>query len=126
MLEAIHTEKAPKAVGPYSQAIRAGNFVYTSGQLPTDAETGSFVSDVPAEQARQCLKNVEHILKNAGLTLNDVVKCLVFLQDMNDFKAVNEVYAEVFGEHKPARSAFQVAKLPMDAKVEIEAIAYKE
>lgn len=126
MLKLIHTEHAPKAVGPYSQAIQAGPFVYTSGQLPTDPSTGEFVSEEAPEQARQCLKNVEAILKEAGLGMEQVVKCLVFLQDMNDFKAVNEVYAEAFGDHKPARSAFQVAKLPMNAKVEIEAIAYRE
>lgn len=121
-MKAIHTEKAPAAVGPYSQAIEAGGFVYVSGQLPL--KNGTLVEEIK-EATRQCLENLKAILEAAGTDLNHVVKTTVYLQDMGQFADMNGVYAEYFHEHKPARAAFQVAKLPLGAIVEIEAIAHK-
>lgn len=120
----IHTDNAPKAIGPYSQAVQVGPFVYTSGQLGLDPETGEFPEGVAA-QAKQSLANVKAILEEAGVSLADVVKTTVFLKDMNDFATVNEVYASFFEAPYPARSAVEVARLPKDALVEIEVIAYK-
>jgi len=121
--ETISTENAPGAIGPYSQAVRAGNLVFCSGQIPLDPQTGEFVSDDIAEQTRQVLKNLSAVLEAAGTSLNNVVKTTVFLSDMNDFVKMNEIYAEFFGENKPARATVQAARLPRDAKVEIECIA---
>lgn len=118
----ISTKNAPGAIGPYSQAIKAGNFVYTSGQLPINPATGELVNDIKAATA-QSLENVKAILEEAGTSLDKVVKTLVFLSDMNDFAAMNEVYAKYFSENAPARSAVEVARLPKDAKVEIEVVA---
>jgi len=119
----IQTENAPAAIGPYSQAIKTGNLVYTSGQVPIDPATGKLIdSDVKAA-AKQSLENVKAVLAAAGATLDDVIKTTVFLKDLNDFKAANEVYAEYFGQNPPARSCVQAAKLPLDALIEIEAIA---
>ncbi|MBL4935895.1 RidA family protein [Clostridium sp. YIM B02515] len=118
----ISTKNAPGAIGPYSQAIKAGNFVYTSGQLPVNPATGELVSDIK-EATAQSLENVKAILEEAGTSLNKVVKTLVFISDMNDFAAMNEVYAKYFTENPPARSCVEVARLPKDAKVEIEVIA---
>lgn len=123
MKETISTENAPGAIGPYSQAVKAGNLVFCSGQIPLDAQTGEFVSDEIAEQTRQVLKNLSAVLEAAGTGLNNVVKTTVFLADMNDFAAMNEIYAEFFSENKPARATVQAARLPRDAKVEIECIA---
>ncbi len=123
MRETISTENAPGAIGPYSQAVRAGNLVFCSGQIPLDPQTGEFVSDDIAEQTRQVLKNLSAVLEAAGTSLNNVVKTTVFLSDMNDFVKMNEIYAEFFGENKPARATVQAARLPRDAKVEIECIA---
>lgn len=121
----IATDLAPGAIGPYSQARTVGNLVITSGQLPINPATGAFPEGGIAEQTRQSLNNVKAILEAAGTTMDHVVKTTVFLQDMNDFAAMNTVYAEFFGEGSyPARSAVQVARLPKDALVEIEAIAY--
>lgn len=120
----VHTNNAPQAIGPYSQAVEIGNFVYTSGQLGLDPQTGEFPEGVAA-QAKQSLSNVQAILEEAGVSLNDVVKTTVFLKDMNDFATVNEVYASFFTAPYPARSAVEVARLPKDALVEIEVIAYK-
>ncbi len=122
----IATEKAPGAIGPYSQAVKAGNFVYVSGQLPLDPATGAFPSNDIKDQTRQSLKNVQSILEAAGLSMKDVVKTTVFLQNMGDFADMNGVYAEFFTQDCPARAAFQVAKLPKDALVEIEVVAYAE
>lgn len=119
----ISTDKAPKAIGPYSQAIKVGNMVFTSGQLPMDPVTGELVNQDIKSEARQSLNNVKSVLEEAGATLNDVVKVTVFIKDMNQFAQINEVYAEFFSEHKPARSTVEVARLPKDANVEIEAIA---
>ncbi|HTK37523.1 MAG TPA: RidA family protein [Pyrinomonadaceae bacterium] len=121
--EIISTEKAPGAIGPYSQAIKAGNMIFCSGQIPTDVATGEFVSADVAEQTEQVLKNLTAVLEAAGASLNDVVKTSVFLADMNDFAAMNEVYGRFFSENKPARATVQAARLPRDARVEIECIA---
>ena len=125
MKEIISTQAAPAAIGPYSQGVGAGGIVITSGQIPLDPATGNFVEGGVAEQTRQSLLNVQAILAAAGLTLENVVKTTVFLKDMNDFAAMNEVYATFFPSNPPARSAVQVGKLPRDAMVEIEAIAVK-
>lgn len=120
---AISTGKAPKAIGPYSQGIKGGNLIFTSGQLPIDPETGVLVQDDIKLATRQSIENVKAILEEAGASLNDVVKVTIFIKDMNDFALVNEVYGEYFSEHKPARSCVEVARLPKDGKIEIEAIA---
>ena len=119
----ISTAKAPSAIGPYSQAIRVGNFVYTSGQIPIDPATGVFAEGGIKEQTRQSLLNVKAILEEAGLTMSDVVKTTVFMVDMNDFAEMNTVYAEFFCEPFPARSAVAVKTLPKGALVEIEVVA---
>ncbi|ETT78749.1 RidA family protein [Paenibacillus sp. FSL R7-277] len=121
----VATKKAPGAIGPYSQAIVAGNWVYTSGQLGMDPETAELPGSVQ-EQARQSLNNVKAILEEAGASMDQVVKTTVYLKDMNDFAAVNEVYSTFFTEPYPARSAVEVARLPKDALVEIEAVARKK
>lgn len=123
MKETISTENAPGAIGPYSQAVRAGNMIFCSGQIPIDPATGEFVSSDVAEQTRQVLKNLSAVLEAAGTDLNNVVKTTVFLADMNDFTAMNEVYAEFFSDNKPARATVQAARLPRDARVEIDCIA---
>ena len=123
MKQVIHTDKAPAAIGPYSQAIQIGQLLFTSGQVPIDPETGAIVEGGIQEQARQSLNNIKAILNAAGTNMGAVVKTTVFLQDMNDFAAMNEVYAEFFQEPYPARSAVQVGRRPKDALVEIEAIA---
>ena len=123
MKQVIHTDKAPAAIGPYSQAIQIGQLLFTSGQVPINPETGAIVEGGIQEQARQSLNNIKAILNAAGTNMGAVVKTTVFLQDMNDFAAMNEVYAEFFQEPYPARSAVQVGRLPKDALVEIEAIA---
>ena len=125
MKEIIATQAAPAAIGPYSQGISAGGIVITSGQLPVDPATGAFAEGGIAGQTRQSLKNVQAVLAQAGLTMENVVKTTVFLKDMNDFAAMNEVYATFFTSDPPARSAVQVGKLPKDAMVEIEAIAVR-
>ena len=121
-MKAISTKKAPAAIGPYSQAIRVGNLVYTSGQIPIDPATGAFVEGGIREQTRQSLTNVRAILAEAGLAMSDVVKTTVFMADMNDFAEMNAVYAEFFSEPYPARSAVAVKTLPKGALVEIEVI----
>ena len=122
----IHTDKAPAAIGPYSQAVLAGDFLYVSGQLPLDPVSGAMAGDTAAEQAEQSIRNLSAILEAAGMTLDDVVKTTVLLADIADFAAVNEVYAKHFtGAVLPARAAFAVRDLPKGAKVEIERVAYK-
>ena len=121
--EIIATEDAPRAIGPYSQAVRAGNFVFASGQIPIDPATGEFVPGGIAEQTEQVLKNLTALFAAAGVGLDQIVKTTVFLADMNDFTAMNEVYGRFFSEAPPARATVQAARLPRDAKVEIEAIA---
>jgi 2-iminobutanoate/2-iminopropanoate deaminase len=120
---AIKTENAPAAIGPYSQAIRGGDTIYVSGQLPIDPATGAFPEGGIKEQTRQSLTNMKAILEEAGTDMGHVVKTTVLLKNIADFAAMNEVYAEFFGEPYPARAAFQVAALPKDALVEIECVA---
>ena len=123
MKKIIATTAAPAAIGPYSQGIEGGSIVITSGQLPVDPVTGAFAEGGIAGQTRQSLTNVQAVLAQAGLTMENIIKTTVFLKDMNDFAAMNEVYATFFPENPPARSAVEVARLPKDAMVEIEAIA---
>jgi len=124
-MKVINTKNAPAAIGPYSQAIEAGNTLYISGQIPLDPTTMEFISEDVQDQTHQCLKNLKAIIEEAGFTLENVVKCGIFVKDMNDFAAVNEVYSQYFDQHKPARFCVEVARLPRDAKVEIDAIAVK-
>jgi 2-iminobutanoate/2-iminopropanoate deaminase len=123
MREIISTDNAPGAIGPYSQAIKTGGMVYCSGQIPIDPVTGEFVSNDIAEQTEQVLKNLTAVLEAAQTSLANVVKTTVFLADMSDFAVMNEVYGRFFSENKPARATVQAARLPRDAKVEIECIA---
>jgi len=120
----IRTESAPKAIGPYSQAVRAGDFLFASGQIPIDPMTGEFVVGGIAEETEQVLKNIKALLESAGTDLAHVVKTTVFLADMDDFAAMNEVYGRFFMENPPARATVQAARLPRDARVEIEVVAY--
>ena len=122
-MDIISTDRAPKALGPYSQAIRANGFVFCSGQIPIDPAAGAVVATTVEDQTRQAITNLRQVLEAAGSGLDKVVKTTVFISDMNDFAAVNGVYAELFGDAKPARSCVQVARLPKDVKIEIEAIA---
>jgi 2-iminobutanoate/2-iminopropanoate deaminase len=121
--ERIQTENAPAAIGPYSQAIKAGGFVFASGQIPIDPQTGQFVAGGIAEQTRQVLKNLGAVLEAAGSSLDLVVKTTVFLADMKEFSGMNEVYATFFSSPPPARATVAAAGLPRDARVEIEAVA---
>ena len=123
MNERIATEKAPAAIGPYSQAIKAGNTIYVSGQIPIDPAKGEFAGDDIAAQTRQSLTNINNILAAAGTDMSHVVKTTVLLADIADFTAMNDVYAEFFTEPYPARAAFQAAAIPKGALVEIEAVA---
>ncbi len=123
MKEVVSTDNAPGAIGPYSQAIKAGGLVFCSGQIPIDPATGEFVSDLVSEQTEQVLKNLGEVLKAAGTSLENVVKTTVFLTDMGDFAEMNEVYGRYFNENKPARATVQAARLPKDARVEIDCIA---
>ena len=123
MKNAIHTEQAPAAIGPYSQAIKVGNTIYVSGQIPIDPERGVFAGEDIKTQTRQSLTNISHILEEAGASMADVVKTTVLLKDIEEFTAMNEVYGEFFEEPYPARAAFAAAALPKGARVEIEAVA---
>ncbi|MCJ7565113.1 MAG: RidA family protein [Candidatus Aminicenantes bacterium] len=123
MKKEVKTDKAPQAIGPYSQGIIANGFVFCSGQIPLSPETAALNQGTIEDQARQVLKNLSAVLDAAGSSLDHVVKATVFLQDMNDFAAMNKVYAEFFKAPFPARAAVQVARLPRDVKVEIEAVA---
>lgn len=116
MKHVINTEKAPKAIGPYSQAVEAGGFLFVSGQLPIDAVSGEFAGNDISSQTRQSLENIKCILEKANMNLSNVVKTTVFLQDMNDFTAMNQVYSKYFTDECPARAAIQVGRLPKDAK----------
>ena len=122
-MDIIATDRAPGAIGPYSQAVRAGNLVFASGQIPIDPATGQFVPGGIAEQTEQVLRNLTAVFEGAGLTLKQVIKTTVFLADMDDFTAMNEVYGRFFVERPPARATVEAARLPRDARVEIEAIA---
>ncbi|MCY0901902.1 MAG: RidA family protein [Firmicutes bacterium] len=124
-LRVISTDQAPAAIGPYSQAIRAGQWLYTSGQIPL-TPGGEMVDGDATLQTQQVFANLRAVLGAAGASLSQVVKTTVFVADLNDFAAVNAVYADAFGDHRPARSTVQVARLPRDAKVEIEVVAFFE
>jgi 2-iminobutanoate/2-iminopropanoate deaminase len=119
----IQTEKAPKAIGPYSQAIQAGNFLFLSGQIPLDPKTGELVKEDIRQQTQRVLENIKGVLESQGLGMENVVKIAIFLKDIGNFNQVNEVYAPYFPSSPPARSTVEVAKLPKDADIEIEAIA---
>jgi len=119
----VQTERAPKAIGPYSQAVVAGGFVFASGQIPIDPQTGEFVAGGTAEQTEQVLRNLSEVLAAAGSSFAQVVKTTVYLADMNDFAAMNEVYGHYFQTEPPARATVQAARLPRDARVEIDVIA---
>ena len=125
MNQPIYTPNAPAAIGPYSQAVQAGNMLFVSGQIPIDPATGEFVGSDITTQTNQSLTNIKNILAAAGYTMNDVVKTTVLLSDIADFAAMNGVYATFFTENMPARVCYEVAKLPMGAKVEIDAILCK-
>jgi 2-iminobutanoate/2-iminopropanoate deaminase len=125
MKKIIHTEKAPKAIGPYSQAVEANGTLYISGQVPTNPETGKVAEGGIKEQTEQVMKNIGEILKEAGYTFADVVKSTCLLSDMNNFAAMNEVYGKYYPENSPARAAFGVVKLPLGVLIEIETVAVK-
>lgn len=122
-LELLATNKAPGAVGPYSQGVKGGNIIFTSGQLAMIPETGEIITDNIQKETRLCLNNLTAVLNAGGATLNDVVKVTVFVTDIGNFSLINEVYAEFFTEHRPARSLVEVSKLPKGGNIEIEAIA---
>jgi len=122
-LKVIHTDKAPAAVGPYSQAVLAGNLLFVSGQIPINPATGELVKGSIEEETRQCLENAKAVLEEAGTTLENVIKATVFIKDMDQFGKINTVYGEYFNTHKPARACVEVARLPKDVNVEIEMIA---
>ena len=124
MREPVSTSAAPAAIGPYSQAIKAGDFLFASGQIPLDPSTGALVTGGIAEQTHQVLKNLAGVLHAAGIGFDKVVKTTVYLSDMADFAAVNEIYATYFPQPAPARATIQAAKLPRDVKVEIDLVAY--
>lgn len=123
MKKIIYTEKAPAAIGPYSQGINTGNFIFTSGQIPIDPENGEMVTDDVKKAAERCILNLKAVLEAADSSLKNVIKTTVFIKNMDDFAAVNQVYGEYFTENYPARSCVEVSRLPKDALVEIEAVA---
>ena len=123
MIETVSTDRAPKALGPYSQALKAGGFIWCSGQIPINPATNAIEATTIEDQTRQAISNLSNVLAAAGSSLANVVKTTVFIKDMNDFAALNGVYAEMFGDTKPARSCVEVARLPKDVKVEIECVA---
>jgi 2-iminobutanoate/2-iminopropanoate deaminase len=122
-ISTITTNKAPSAVGPYSQGVKVNSLIFTSGQLPIVPETGELLKDDIKKETRQCLENVKAILREAGATLENVVKVNIYIVNMDEFSSINEVYEEYFNEHKPARSCVEVSRLPKDGNIEIEAIA---
>lgn len=125
-MKAINSTKAPSAIGPYSQAVEVDGFVFISGQLPIDEVTGEFASETIKEQTKQSLENLQHILAEAGLEMKDIVKTTILLKNIEDFAIVNEVYGTYFSVPFPARATYEVARLPKDALIEIEAVAKKQ
>lgn len=121
-LTIVHTDNAPQAIGPYSQAVIHGDTMYISGQIPVNPATGEIVSDDIALQTKQCIENAEAIIKKAGADLNSVIKTTVFIKNMEQFSQINQVYAQYFSNHKPARACVEVARLPKDVLIEIEMI----
>lgn len=126
MIKKVNTDKAPKAVGPYVQANKVGNLIFCSGQLGIDPQVGKLVDGGVLEEAKQVFRNIEAVLEEAGSSMNHIVKTLVLLADINDFAEVNKIYADQFNDVLPARSAFEVAALPLGAKIEIEVIAVEK
>lgn len=124
-MKTIQTERAPQAVGPYSQGVMAGQTLYVSGQIPFDPQTNTLISETIEAQTKQSLENVLGIVEAAGLKKENIVRCTVFMTNLSDFAKMNEVYAAFFGEHKPARAAVEVRRLPKDVHIEIDAIAVK-
>jgi 2-iminobutanoate/2-iminopropanoate deaminase len=124
--ETIATDKAPKAIGPYAQAIVANGFVYTAGQIPLDPQTGNIIEGGIKEQTRRVIENLKAVLEASGASMNQVVKATVFLKNIGDFAAMNEVYAEYLGDSKPARSTVAVAELPRNALIEIDLVALSQ
>lgn len=124
-MKTIQTQNAPKAVGPYSQGVFVKDTLYVSGQIPFDPKTNALISNDIKDQTRQSLENVLAIVETAGLTKENIVRCTVFMTNLSDFPLMNEVYSHFFGEHKPARAAVEVRRLPKDVMVEIDAIAVK-
>ena len=125
-MDIIFTDKAPSAVGPYSQAVKAGQYLFCSGQIGINPETSKLAGDDVETQTQQVLKNISAVLRASHLNLKNIVKTTVFLSDMNDFPVINEIYEKEFSDHKPARSTVEVSRLPLDAKIEIECIALLE
>lgn len=123
--EQVQTGKAPRAVGPYSQAVKAGNFIFISGQLPLDPGSGELIKGDAGEQARQCMNNIMAILEKAEMNADNLVKVTIYLTDLNDFNLVNEIYASFYKDQYPARACIEVSRLPKDANVEIEAVGCK-
>ena len=121
--QAVATDKAPKAIGPYSQAVRAGNLLFVSGQVPIDPATGALIEGDIAAQTHRVMRNLSAILEAAGASMDQVVRCTVYLADMNDFAAMNDVYGSYFSQPAPARATIQAVRLPKDARVEIDVIA---
>jgi 2-iminobutanoate/2-iminopropanoate deaminase len=124
MIKAVYTEKAPQAIGPYSQAIKAGDFLFLSGQIPVNPETNKVVENDIVVQTRQVMRNIQAILEKEGLTFENIVKTTIFVKDLNMFATVNEEYGKCLGDHRPARSTVEISRLPKDVLIEIEAIAY--
>lgn len=123
-MQTLNTSRAPAAVGPYSQAVRAGDFVFLSGQIPLDPATGGLVTGPPAVQTKRVLDNLAAVLSAIGGTLDDVVKTTVYVSDLSAFAEINTAYQQAFGDHRPARATVEVARLPKDVAVEVEAVAY--
>ncbi|MCB9471554.1 MAG: RidA family protein [Candidatus Obscuribacterales bacterium] len=126
MLATIHTDKAPQAIGPYSQAVKCNGFVFVSGQIPINPATGELLAGTAGEKTKLVLENIGRILEEAGTSFDKVVKTTIYLTDLNEFDEVNKIYGEFFSSHKPARATVQVARLPKDVSVEIDAIASLE
>ncbi|MGV3466456.1 MAG: RidA family protein [Heyndrickxia sp.] len=126
MIKTISTNKVPQAVGPYSQAVEVNGFIFLSGQIPINPVTSEIVANDIVSQTKQVLKNIQFILEKEGLTFNHIAKTTIFITDMNQFALVNEVYGDILGNHRPARSTVEVSKLPKDVLIEIEAIAVRE
>lgn len=124
MIKSISTDKAPQAIGPYSQAIKTENVLYLSGQIPVNPETNEIISNDIAEQTGQVMKNIKAILEEEDLSIERIVKTTIFLKDLSQFNIVNEEYSKFLGDHRPARSTIEVSRLPKDVQIEIEAIAY--
>jgi 2-iminobutanoate/2-iminopropanoate deaminase len=125
-MKTIHTEHAPQAIGPYSQAVEVGGFIYLSGQIPINPETNELVDSNITNQTRQVMTNIQAILNKEGLNLNNIIKTTIFIKDMDQFSLINEEYGRILGQHRPARSTVEVSRLPKDVLIEIEVVAFRE